>query len=164
MKLTEQLNDLLESDSDKGVSNPEAEFKKIFERMANMFKVYYQKNKKPDQQANQSGDGLISLMKGETVHGGHYGITRMASMGIKFGKGNSSKISEFEKQLNKLFSKYQKKFGGDTENHIRLYPKGTEDKYKTSYSITKAKVIGSAWSAVYLSFKTPSGSNLVLKK
>ena len=104
--------------------------------------------------------GKISYMSNETIHGGHYGVNRHMSSGIKVGGGVDSSVHKDAKDtIWKIFSKHQKKISGDSDHHIRI--RFGETKYGPHYSLVFIATRGTAWSAYGVELYEHDGSKPV---
>jgi len=107
--------------------------------------------------------GMIEYMSGEQQWPHVINSRGHMSAGVKVGSNVNSNVHKSIKDaLFKVFSKHQKKIGGDTDRYIRL-KLNDDEKYGDHYGITFTSIVGTNWSAYGIKVQTPDGSLLRIK-
>jgi hypothetical protein len=101
--------------------------------------------------------GKIEYMADETIHGGYYGVNKYMSSGVKVGSNIESSIhKDIKETLLKIFNKYQREIGGDSDSHIRIRVGDT--RYGPHYSLVFIASRGTAWSSYGVELYEHDGS------
>ena len=102
--------------------------------------------------------GEIKYVTNDTLHGGHYGVTRFVSAGVRVGSGVDKKVrEEVQKAITSIFSEYTDMYSGDSSKHIRLT--FDDKKYGDGYWVTLIDSYGSAYSTYGVEVGRRKGSS-----